>query len=195
MQVRLRDFDVVAKDGIEFDFERRDAGAAALALLDLRQHLLAVAGQFAQLVEVAIDAGGDDSAVSETQGRLGNDGLLDARAQIVQLVERRVESGKALSLQPRRRGFDRGNPGERCGQREHIPRIRGFERYPAEQALQVEDAIERAAQLFARDRALHSHFDRVQPGIDFIQIERRPQQPRPQQTLAHGRDGGIDGAK
>src|SRR5271165_1928707 len=54
MQVGLGNFDVVAEDGIELYLQRRDAGPAALALLNLRQNLLTVAGEFAQIVELAI---------------------------------------------------------------------------------------------------------------------------------------------
>jgi hypothetical protein len=46
VQIRLRNFDVVAEDGIEFDLERSDAGAAAFALFDLGENLFAVAGEF-----------------------------------------------------------------------------------------------------------------------------------------------------
>ena len=46
VQVRLRYLDIVAEDGIELHLERSDARAAAFPLFDLRQHLLAVAGEF-----------------------------------------------------------------------------------------------------------------------------------------------------
>src|SRR5208337_5355684 len=40
VQVRLRNFQVVAKDAVELDLERANAGALTLALLDLRDVLL-----------------------------------------------------------------------------------------------------------------------------------------------------------
>ena len=91
VQIRLRDFEVVAEDGIELYLERADAGALALALLDLRENLLAVAAEFAQFVEIAVDAGGDHAAVGKAQRRLGDDRVLDALAQIGQFVERSVQ--------------------------------------------------------------------------------------------------------
>ena len=43
MQVGLRNFDVIAEDGIELYLERSDAGALAFAFFDLSHVLLAVA--------------------------------------------------------------------------------------------------------------------------------------------------------
>ena len=40
---------------------------------------------------------------------------------------------------------------QRCGQGQDVPRVGCFQRDPAEQALQVEDAVQRAAQFFASD--------------------------------------------
>ncbi len=65
MQIRFRNFEIVAEDGIEFDFERADAGSGALALFDLGEDLLAVAGKFAQFVEITIQAGGDYATVGK----------------------------------------------------------------------------------------------------------------------------------
>src|SRR5579863_3490302 len=50
MQVGLRDFDVVAKNIIEADLERRNARAGALALLNLREVNLAMVRDVAQLI-------------------------------------------------------------------------------------------------------------------------------------------------
>ena len=41
MQVGLRNFDVVAKDGVELNLKRPNSGPPAFPLLDLRQKLLA----------------------------------------------------------------------------------------------------------------------------------------------------------
>ena len=65
VQIRFRNFQIVAEDGIEFYFERADSGASTLALLDLGEDLLAVAGEFAQVIEIAIQAGGDYATVGE----------------------------------------------------------------------------------------------------------------------------------
>ena len=52
------------------------------------------------------------------------------------------------------------------GQGQHVARVGGFERYPAEQPFQIEDAIERAAQFFAADGFFYLDLDCVQAGVD-----------------------------
>ena len=75
---------------MNFTFKRADAGALALALLDLRDVLLAVAAKVAQFVEGAIDAGANDAAIGKRERRLVFQRCLDARAQIGELVALRV---------------------------------------------------------------------------------------------------------
>ena len=55
-QIRLRDFDVVAEDGVEADFQRADARPLPLASFDLDEDRLRVAGDVAELVELGVDA-------------------------------------------------------------------------------------------------------------------------------------------
>ena len=57
--------------------------------------------------------------------------------------------------------------GQRSGQGQHVARVGGLECDPAQQAFEVEDAIERAAQLLARDGFLYLRLDRIQPRVDF----------------------------
>ena len=128
-------------------------------MLDLRQELFAVAAQVAQLVELLIDAALNHAAVAQRNWGLGDDGVVDALAQIAEFVDadavqslssrrRAAESAAATRAQ---RSADRGQLRQRSGQREDVARVGGFERDPAEQALQIEDAIQRAAQFFAGD--------------------------------------------
>ena len=56
MQIGLRNLEVVAKNRIEFDLQRRDTRPLTFPLLDLGQKLFAVAAQVAQLVEFMINA-------------------------------------------------------------------------------------------------------------------------------------------
>src|SRR5947209_19864598 len=58
-EVRFRDFDVVAEDGVESNFERADAGALALARFDFDQDRFRIAGDGAQFIELGVDAGLD----------------------------------------------------------------------------------------------------------------------------------------
>ena len=77
VQVRLRDLNVVAKDGIEFDLQRRDAGSPSFPLLNLRKNLFAVARKLAHFIQVAVHACRDHATVGKTQRRLRHECFLD----------------------------------------------------------------------------------------------------------------------
>ncbi len=87
VQIRFRNLEVVAEDGVELHLERSDARPATFPLLDLRQHLLAVAGKFAQFVQAAIHSRCNHTALGKAQRRLGHNRLLNAVAQIAQFIE------------------------------------------------------------------------------------------------------------
>src|SRR5580658_1825252 len=86
-EVGFGDLDVVAEDGIEADFERADAGAAALAVLDGGDGGSTGRTDGAEVVEFGVDAGGDDSAFGEGEGRLGDEGGEDDGAEVFEGVE------------------------------------------------------------------------------------------------------------
>src|SRR5580693_4244034 len=96
MQVGLRDFEIISKNGVELDLQRVDSRAQPLALLDLCQELLAVAAQIAEFVEFLIDATLNRAAVHERNRRLGNNCLIDSLAKIAQFIERAVQSLQSL---------------------------------------------------------------------------------------------------
>ncbi len=81
------------------------------------------------------------------------------------------------------------------GERKDVPRVGGFKRDPAEQALQIENAIERAAKFLAGDGFLYLRLDGIETGVDFRNFDRRAQQPGAQQALAHRSHGGVDRAE
>ena len=89
------DFDVVAEDVVEAHLQRCDAGALALARFDLRDVLLAVLAEVAQLVELGVVAGADGAAIGEVERRLVGDGVEDEAGDVGQLVEAVVESAQA----------------------------------------------------------------------------------------------------
>ena len=64
-QVAARDLKVVAEDGGEADLERADAGAGAFALFNGGERGAAGAACGAQLVELRVDAGGNDAALGK----------------------------------------------------------------------------------------------------------------------------------
>src|SRR5262249_57066330 len=69
VQVRLRDFDVVAEHAVVADLQRVDAGPRPLALFELGDHLLAAAADRAQVVELAVGAVAGEAAVAPQRRR------------------------------------------------------------------------------------------------------------------------------
>ena len=132
MQIRLRNLDVVTKDRIELNLQRSNARPLPLPLFHLRQHLLAVATQVAQLVKLAIHARSDHATISDTQGRFGNDRGIDALPKLAQFIEGPVKSLQSLRTQAAHSGLDCGNPPQRCRESKHIAWIRCLQRYAAE---------------------------------------------------------------
>ncbi len=172
------------------------------------------------MVEFLIDAWLDYAAVAQRERGFRDDGGFDALAEVGQLVDCRVQGGQASAelfigrsdwrgLRGRvGRGHmciaaaqtfqclaDRRQPGQGSGQGQDVARVGGFERDPAEQALQVQDAIQRPAQFFARDGCFYLSLDGIETGVDFRDVDRRAQQPGAQQAFAHGRNRGVDRAE
>ena len=63
VRVRLRDFEIVAEDGVELYFQAGDSGALAFALFDLGQDLFAVAADIAERIEFLLDSLMNDAAL------------------------------------------------------------------------------------------------------------------------------------
>src|SRR5262249_7999198 len=137
VQVGLRNFKVVAEDTIETHFERADAGALALPLLEAGKVLLAVAAQPTQFVEFAINPAPYDSAFSQGQRRMFCNGALVALTPIRKIVERAVELLPAPRINIAKRGFEPRQARKRRRQRREVSRGSGLKRYPAEQALEI----------------------------------------------------------
>jgi hypothetical protein len=62
-EIGLGNFDVVAKDLVEADFEGVDAGAFAFALFHGGDDLLAVLAEIAEFVEFGVIAGADHAGL------------------------------------------------------------------------------------------------------------------------------------
>src|SRR5579883_2824701 len=124
VEIGPRDFDVVAEDVVEPHLERLDAGALALARLNLRDHLAAVAREIAQFVELGAVAGADGAAVGEIERRLIGDGIQDEAGYIGELSQAVVERAQAAGLPGVEAALQRGNLFERTAEREHIARDR-----------------------------------------------------------------------
>src|SRR5690606_15889167 len=75
------DFNKETVHPVVFDAQGGNAGALAFAGFDLDQHVTAVTGQAAQLVQIGVVAVGNDTAIAYQQGRLGGDGRLQQAGQ------------------------------------------------------------------------------------------------------------------
>ena len=149
LQVGLADLDVKAEDVVELDLERVDAGALAFALLDLGDVVLAVAADVAKLVEFGVHSGWMTPPSLSVMGGSATM-LLSMRSRTsVSSSSSSVRAGKARGREVRQRVAHAGQFGERCGQGKNVARIRRLQGDAAEQALDVENAVERAAQLLA----------------------------------------------
>ena len=189
--VGLGDFDVVAEDVVEADLQRLDAGAGALAGLDLGDDLAAIAAKVAQFVEIGVAAGADGAAIGQVDGRLVGDGLQDAVAGFGDFVQTFVQIAQAGGSLGFESGFQRGDLFERAAQRQHVARVGGPHGDFGQQPLDIQDAAQLFAQFGAQYGLLEQLADRIQPAVDFGAVERWAEQTLAQQAAAHAGPGLI----
>ena len=203
-EVRFRDLDVVAEDGVEADLERGDAGALALARLDLEQDRLRVAGDGAQLVELGVDAVGDDAAVADgCIGGLGSMRLRRSRRDRPSLAAGascRSRAHRTRSERTLRAGCHARSPRsssaikQRIGQREALARRGGAQRDARGDALEVGDLLQARGHLL-EDRARAGQLvDGVVAVEDRLARFERARQPAAQRARAHRRARRVDDA-
>ena len=117
------DLDKVAQQVVVADLEGRDAGLAAVALLERRDVLPALVAQRAQLVQLAADALADEAAVAGEERRLVDEARAAGRASAVGRLEAAPRSRRAAPPRPAPRAAARPapapgrRPGDRAGRR------------------------------------------------------------------------------
>ena len=84
---------------------------------------------------------------------------------------------RTLRAEDPKAGAHTGHARERSGQRKHIAGVCRLQRDAAEQTLDIENAVKRAAQLLAGDGIGGGGFHGVEAQIDFRGVERGPQHP------------------
>src|SRR5437867_5479213 len=104
--------------------------------------------------------------------------MFNASTDIGEFIDGSVQRLQARRLKPGEGRADLRNPRQRSRKRHQVAWVRSLKRDPAQQALQVEYAGKRVAQLFARDGLLAQLFDGVEALVDFARVNRRPQHPR-----------------
>ena len=192
VQVRFRDLDVVAEDAVVADLQRRDAGARALALFQLRDDLLAGAADAAQVVQLGVDAVADVAAVADQGAGLLDDVRLDGVTHVRQVVERADERANQRRVARVQRQANARHGGDRLLQADEIARPGGAERRARHEALEVVHRFQQLAELAAVGAAKGQLFDRVEPIVNAIERHERPQQPRAEHASAHRRDRAVD---
>ncbi len=122
------DFDIETMDTVELNLEAGNAAALALARLKCKQELAAIGLDVAQLVQLAVVAGGNDATVAHHGGGLGGDGTL----QQFERIGRNGECGADFAQQ---RGaaaaqclLQRGQAGEGVAQGGQVARARTAQR-------------------------------------------------------------------
>ena len=181
---------VVAVHAVVSDFERRDAGALAFPRLQLAQKGISVAGQAPQFVELPIVARGNDAAVAQPQGRALDDGLPQPGAGLgiladgnQQLREQRAVHGGQGRVQIR----ELRERGAELGQ---IPRPRGAQPYPREDALEIANVAHLLVKA-AGSAGGHEGTDALMAMPQLPVIPQRTAQPSAQAAAAHGGGGAI----
>ncbi len=77
LRVLARDLDEEALHAVEAELQPRDAGALALALLQLEQEFVGVGRDLAQLVELGVVTRGDHITIPQERGRVLRDRLAE----------------------------------------------------------------------------------------------------------------------
>src|SRR5579871_3231860 len=139
MQVGFRDFDVVAKDVVETDFQRLYACACALASFNLSDVLPAVLAEIAEFIELRIVAGADRAPVADVNGRGIGDCMKNAVANLGQLIKLAGQLAEPDGGQGGNDLLECGNFLERLSEGEELTRTGGTDGDFREQALHVED--------------------------------------------------------
>src|SRR5205823_6291768 len=137
MEVRLRDLDVVPEDAVVADLQRRDAGSRPLALLHLRDDLFPRSTDRLDLVELVVDSVPRETPVAGKRRRVVDEGLLDAIADVGEIVELRDERLRERRLEVGEQRPDAGHEGERLPKADEIARAGGAERGACHEPLEI----------------------------------------------------------
>ena len=191
-EVRLRDLDVVAEDAVVANLERRNAGPRPLRVFHRGDVLLVRAADAAQVVELGVDAVADHAAVARDRRRLVDERRVELVAEVGEIVELGDEAPDERRLQLGEEHAHARHGGNRLSQRDEVARPGDAERRARDEPLDVVNRLERLAQLGAFGRAERQLLDGVEPILNPLERDERPEQPRAQQPAAHRRHRAVD---
>lgn len=190
----LADLDVEAVDAVVADLQRRDAGGGAFAGLEVEQELVGIGREHAQLVELGVEAFGDDAAVHQLQRRLWRDRLLQPIGGPGVLAEPGEQGGEARRVERGQRLAQGREQRKAVAQRGEVARPRRTQGHAREDAFEVADAAQRLAQAL-EGAGLQEVADRMVALGDHGLRAQRPVQPTPEQAAAHRRDRAVHHAQ
>ncbi len=165
MEIRLRNLHVVAKNRIEANLQRRDAGAFALALFHGRDNLLAVLAEVAKLVELAVIAAANDAGIVGESRRLVGNGAFEALANVGEFVDLAMQMAEQRAAADRRRRqeiLQHRKLYQRFAQRNKFARRCQPESNAAREPFEVLNA----AELFANFAAHHGLLHEMRNGLE-----------------------------
>jgi hypothetical protein len=169
VEIRLRDFNVVAKHAIVANLQRADSGSPALAIFQPGDDLLARSTDSPKVVDFGVDAVTNQASLTNQCGRFIDDRPLDGVPDICQVIELTDEASHQRRLecvedQPHTR-----HGRQRLSETHEIPRPGGSERGPRNQTLEVVDRLQHLAELAAFDRLECQFLDDVEAILDPIE--------------------------
>jgi hypothetical protein len=170
--------------------EIADARVFAFPGFDLQEKLGGVFTDAAQLVELTVEAGGDDAAVADDLRRVVDQRALQEVQVLGKFTEIFPQRCQGRGGQPLDGAAQRGQALQRLQQSAKIPRPRRSQRHPGHDALHVADGAEglpKALEAVLIQQCL----DGVQARIQHPRIAQGAVQPAPQLAGSHGRAAAI----
>ena len=192
MQIRFRDLDVVAEHAVVAHLERVDAGARALALFELGDHLLARAADAPEIVELGVEAVADVAAVAHEGAGIVDQAAVDVVAHIDEIVERADERPGERRLAGVEHEPHARHDRNRLLQADEIARTGIAECRARDEALEILHMLQDLAKLAAVCTAKGKLLDGVETIANPIERDKRTQQPRAQQAPGHDGHRSID---
>ena len=188
--VAVADLEVVAKDVVEVEFERRDSASVGFGLKDAFEDRPGVALEGAVAVEFGVDAGGDGSAFGQQNGGLGGQGGVDVSAPGFEGVKggQKVLEGRG-AVEFRREFVDAGYG---VGEGAQVARAHAARGEPRGHALEVGELAEDGRGAAGGFRVVEGPGDGVVPAAEGLGVEERHGQPATKEPRAHWVGGSVE---
>ena len=184
------DLDVVAMHPVVTHLEGADPGAFTLAFLDLHQVVAGVFAQACEFVQLAVVACPKHAAVAYDHGRVVDDGALQGLRQLRVGADALGNGLEVGQFQGGQVLLELRQGQEGVAQSGQVPRPRGAESDPREDALDVADAAQAIMDGFVMV-ALEQGADAVPALAHGFGVAQRSVEPAPQQASAHGGGGAV----